>query len=83
MSSLTRLRVYRFEPGAVFEGGLLGALERIKLSGELAAVDLTSGGDDGTFATMLDFRLDAGRRRAVTERTLAEHRGGVPRPQRS
>jgi gamma-glutamyl:cysteine ligase YbdK (ATP-grasp superfamily) len=29
---------------------------------------------------MLDFRLGAGRRRAVTERPLAEHRGGVPRP---
>jgi hypothetical protein len=39
MSSLTRLRVYRFEPGAVFEGGLLGALERIKLSGEAKLLD--------------------------------------------
>jgi hypothetical protein len=29
---------------------------------------------------MLDFRLDPGRRGAITERTLAEHRGGVPRP---
>jgi hypothetical protein len=48
-------------------------------SGGLAAVDLASGGAGGTFASMLDFRLDAGRRQAITERTLAEHRGGVPR----
>jgi hypothetical protein len=96
MSALAQLRVYRFEPGAVFEGGLVGALERMKLgggaklldalfvahesSGALAAVDLARGGADGTFASMLDFRLDAGRRRAITERTLAEHHGGVPRP---
>ena len=25
------LRVYRFEPGAVFEGGLVGAVERMQL----------------------------------------------------
>ena len=91
------LRVYRFDPGSVFEGGLVGAIERMKLgsdtklldalfvardpeSGGLAAVDLASGGAGGTFASMLDFRLDAGRRQAITERTLAEHRGGVPRP---
>ena len=49
-------------------------------SGGLAAVDLASGGAGGTFASMLDFRLDPGRRQAITERTLAEHRGGVPRP---
>jgi hypothetical protein len=29
---------------------------------------------------MLDFRLDADRRQAITERTLAEHRVGVPGP---
>jgi hypothetical protein len=50
-------------------------------SGALAAVDLATAGTDGIFASMLDFRLDARRRRAITERTLAgEHRGGVPRP---
>jgi hypothetical protein len=93
----SNLRVYRFDPGAAFEGGLVGAIERMKLasdtklldalfvahdpeSGGLAAVDLASGGAGGTFASMLDFRLDAGRRQAVTERTLAEHRRGVPRP---
>ena len=46
-------------------------------SGALAAVDLATAGTDGTFASI---RLDARRRRAITERTLAEHRGGVPRP---
>ena len=96
MRALAHLRVYRFEPGAVFEGALVGAVERMKLGGEaklldalfvahdassgaLAAVDLASGGADGTFASMLDFRLDTGRRRAITERTLAEHHGGIPR----
>ena len=91
------LRVYRFDPGTVFEGGLVGAVERMQLgldtklldalfvtddsgSGGLAAVDLASGGAGGTFASMLDFRLDAARRQVITERTLAEHRGGVPRP---
>ena len=91
------LRVYRFDPGSVFEGGLVGAIERMNLGldtklldalfvtddpacGGLAAVDLASGGAGGTFASMLDFRLDAARRQVITERTLAEHRGGVPRP---
>jgi hypothetical protein len=89
--------VYRFDPGSVFEGGLVGAIERMNLgldtklldalfvtddsgSGGLAAVDLASGSAGGTFASLLDFRLDAGRRAAITQRTLAEHRGGVPRP---
>jgi hypothetical protein len=97
MSEPAHLRVYRFEPGAVFEGGLLGAIERMQLghdgklldalfvrrdpsSGALDAVDLATGGGDATFASLLDFRLDPGRRRALTERTLAEHSGGVPRP---
>jgi len=97
MSEPAHLRVYRFDPGALFEGGLVGAIERLSLgrdtklldalfvmqdpaSGGLAAVDLGSGSAGGTFASLLDFRLDAGRRAAITERTLAEHRGGVPRP---
>jgi hypothetical protein len=97
MSEPARLRVYRFDPGAAFEGGLVGAVERMKLGREtklldalfvthdpasrgLEAVDLASAGAGGTFASMLDFRLDPARRGAITERTLAEHRGGVPRP---
>jgi hypothetical protein len=97
VSAAAHLRAYRFEPDAVFEGGLVGAVERMQLggeaklldalfvtrdasTGELAAVDLASGSAGGTFASMLDFRLDAGRRRAITERTLATHSGGVPQP---
>jgi hypothetical protein len=96
MSELVHLRVYRFDPGAVYEGGLLAAIERIELergrqlldalfvrrepaSGAVEAVDLSIGGAGATLASLLDFRLDAGRRRALTERTLGEHRGGVPR----
>ncbi len=96
MSELAHLGVYRFEPGAVFEGGLLAAIERTQLgrdtklldalfvmrddAGGMDAIDLRAGGADATFASLLDFRLDPGRRRALTERTLAEHPGGVPRP---
>ena len=96
MNEPAQLRVYRFEPGAVFEGGLVGAVERMQLadgtelldglfvgrgaaSGDFDAVDLAVGGRGGTFASLLDFRLEPGRRRAITERTLAEHEGGMPR----
>jgi hypothetical protein len=96
MTELGRLRVYRFEPGAAFEGGLLAAIERMQVGGaaklrdalfvrrgaasdELDAVDLAAGGADATLASLLDFRLDPARRHAITERTLAEHPGGVPR----
>jgi len=95
VSESAHLRVYRFEAGAVFEGGLVAAIERLELdseralldalfvrrdaaSGELEAVDLGTGHAEGTFASLLDFRLDPGRRRALTERTLSERRGGVP-----
>jgi hypothetical protein len=93
---IPQLRVYRFDPGAVFEGGLVGAIERMQLdhgtelldalfvgrdaaSTGFDAVDLAVGGAGGTFASLLDFRLEPRRRRAITERTLAEHPGGVPR----
>jgi hypothetical protein len=96
MNELARLRVYRFASGAVFEGGLLGAIERMQLGGDaklldalfvrcdaatgaLEAVDLATGGGDATLASLLDFRLEPRRRRSITERTLAEHPGGVPR----
>jgi hypothetical protein len=97
MNATAQLRVYRFAPGFAFEGGLVGAVERLQLGGDtnlldalfviqdpasggLAAVDLASGSAGGTFASVLDFRLDPGRRAAITGRTLAAHRGGVPRP---
>jgi len=98
MNALAQLRVYRFDPGAAFEGGLLGAIERMQLGGDaklldalfvrcdaatgaLDAVDLATGGGDATFASLLDFRLEPRRRRSITERTLAEHPRGVPRPE--
>ena len=96
MSELTYLRVYRFDSSAVFEGGLVAAIERLELgkdgklldalfvrrdaaSGALDAVDLSVGKAGATFASLLDFRLDPDRRRALTERTLTERRDGVPR----
>ena len=91
--SSAQLRVYRFDPGSVFEGGLVGALERMQITGDsklldalfiardadgtLQAVDWVTGGASASFASLLDFRLDPGRRDAVTERTLAGHAGGV------
>lgn len=98
MSEPAHLRVYRFEPGAAFEGGLLGAIERMQLghdaklldalflrrdisSGVLDAVDLATGSGDATFASLLDFRMEPRKRRSITQRTLAEHPGGLPRPE--
>jgi len=46
-------------------------------AGELQAIDLATARADGTLAGMLDFRLDVGRRREMTRRTLAKA-GGVP-----
>ncbi|HEX3317155.1 MAG TPA: hypothetical protein VHR88_03995 [Solirubrobacteraceae bacterium] len=90
-----RLRVYRFDPGFVMEGGLVAAAERMQLLGQsklvdalfvgrepadgaLQAVDLGSASADTSFASLLDFRLDPQRRRALTERTLADHPGSLP-----
>ena len=39
MSEPAHLRVYRFESGAVFEGGLLGAIERMQLAGDTELLD--------------------------------------------
>ena len=36
---MPRLCVYRFDPGATFEGGVIGALERAELTGGSAVVD--------------------------------------------
>jgi len=95
VSATAHLRVYRFGAGTTFDGGLIGALERAEPAGAgsvldalfvgrepdggVVAVDLATGLRDGTFAALLDFRLDAGRRRALTRRTLAGRPGGVDR----
>ena len=47
-------------------------------NGEVQAVDLALGRADGSIATLLDFRLDARRRSAITQRVLDDHPGGVP-----
>ena len=93
MSATAHLRVYRFPAGTTFDGGLIGAVERARLvgagsvldalfvgrepDGSVVAVDLATGLRDGTFLALLDFRLDASRRRAITRRTLAGRPGGV------
>lgn len=91
-----QLRAYRFPAGTRFEGGVVGALERMELeagdlldalfvlrdpdTGALDAIDLATGGAGGSIAAMLDFRLDATRRKRFTERTRRPHAGGVPAP---
>jgi hypothetical protein len=46
-------------------------------TGELAAIDLLSGGSAGAVARLLTFRLDAGARRDATAKALGEP-GSVP-----
>lgn len=59
---------------------LLDALfvARDAAAGELQAVDLATATADGTLSGLLDFRLDLGRRREMTRRTLARGAGAVP-----
>jgi hypothetical protein len=47
-------------------------------AGTLIAVDRAVGLAGGSFAALLDFRLEPAQREALTARTLAEHAGGVP-----
>jgi hypothetical protein len=62
------------------EEGLLDALfvTHDVASGDVVAIDMGTATADGTFASLLDFRLDPGRRLAISRRTLADHRRGVP-----
>ncbi len=62
------------------QGQLLDALyvRRDADSGALEAIDRRSGRADTSFSVMLDFRLDEARRRATTERTLADPEGVPP-----
>lgn len=85
-SGPVQLLVYAFEPGAPFEGRLVGALERLEAggalrvlealyvrrepSGELTAIDVRGRGG-GLTAPLLSFRLDPSERRRATEKALA------------
>jgi hypothetical protein len=40
MTSATQLLVYGFEPGAAFQGRLVGAIERIEIGGTLRVLDV-------------------------------------------
>jgi hypothetical protein len=82
----TQLLVFRFGSGASFEGGLLGALERIETGMALRVLDVlfvrrtegrelevvSSSGDGagGLAVTVLDFRLDPESRRKTSARAI-------------
>jgi hypothetical protein len=87
--STTQLLVYGFGPGAVFEGRLVGALERIESGAALRVRDalfvgaepatgelvaVHRHGDAGVIG-LLGFRLDARERRRSTERALSSPLG--------
>ena len=88
-----QLLVYRFGPGAGFEGQLGGALERIESGGALRILEalfLTRdsetgelvaidlrGDSGGIIGPLLDFRLEPAKRRRATERALDPDRPGV------
>lgn len=87
--SHTQLLVYAFGPDASYEGGLVGALERLESGGALRILDVLfvrreaedelvalhlRGGTGAIVAPLLDFRLDEAARRRATERALATHR---------
>jgi hypothetical protein len=86
-----QLLVYRFGPGAAFEGRLVGALERIESGGALRILEALfvandpetgelvvvdlQGDSGGIVAPLLDFRLEPSKRRRATERALGSDRG--------
>jgi hypothetical protein len=76
---------YRFEPGARFEGQLVGALERVESGGAIRVLEIlfvTREPETGELTAislrglgprtgeLLGFRLDAAERRAATQRAL-------------
>jgi hypothetical protein len=87
------LFVYGFGPDTNMEGELVGALERIEsdggriidilflqsepVSGELSAFALRGGAAGKVVVPILDFRLDARRRRRTTERILRDGTAGM------
>jgi hypothetical protein len=87
------LLVYGFGPDLYMEGELVGALERIEsdggrildvlfvqsdpATGDVSAFALRGGAIGKLVVPILDFRLDAGRRRRMTERILRDGTGGM------
>jgi hypothetical protein len=90
-----QMLVYAFEPGASFEGRLVGALERLEAGGALRVLEAlfvrrdAEGGEltaidirgrgGGMTAPLLSFRLDASARRRATEKALRADAGGTLR----
>jgi hypothetical protein len=88
----TQLLVFRFGPGADFEGRLVGALERIESGGSLRVLDALfvasdaetgevtavdlKGDAGGLVGPLLEFRLDPAARRRATERALDSRASG-------
>jgi hypothetical protein len=84
---------YTFPAGSEFEGGLVGALERIESGGamrivagmfvgrqpdgELVAVSMRTESSAGLTGRLLAFRLDDHARRKATERVLDSELGGA------
>ena len=82
----TQLLVYGFEPGAKFEGRLVGAIERIESGGTLRVLDVLfvmrdadtaelvaieqRGRGEAGSSRRLGFRLDPGERRRASEKAL-------------
>jgi hypothetical protein len=91
--SQVQLLVYAFAPDTGFEGQLVGALERIEsggarvidvlflhsdpATGELSAFAMRGREPGRIVRPALDFRLDAGRRRRATEKTLRDGTAGM------
>jgi hypothetical protein len=81
-----QLLVFRFGPGAAFEGQLVGALERLESGGALRVLDVLfvasdettgelvainlEGNTGGLTAKLLDFRLDPAARRGTVDQSL-------------
>jgi hypothetical protein len=90
-----QLLVYAFEPGAPFEGRLVGALERLEAGGALRVLEAlfvrrdAEGGEltaidirgrgGGMTAPLLSFRLDAAARKRATEKALRADAEGTLR----
>jgi hypothetical protein len=87
-----QLLVYRFGPGADYEGRLVGALERIESGGALRVVDALFAANDpatgelaaislraagSSVAALLSFRLDPAERRKATVRATDPGRSGI------